>query len=398
MNTNFQDDTNRNMKSQKAGVPDEEVQASFKRYVVPTHRNRSLQVPARSAVQQKEASRITYGKKIAPATTSGPNKSSRWNVKKGKNIPTHYDLENPVQIDDTAENVAKRIADCLRDRSINATFDDKKAEAVCRTFCQTMYVIRLFICEDPGSTVIEIQRRKGCSLAFRLERKYLIFAAKGEAPPNDKRPNLDIPDFLAKKIPVPSDEQIRNTIDGISKEISNPSRGRDCQLLQIQLLASMTDKKKSNVSTCLKVANIILEGGDNNQLRAMCLNLVDSGNADDLAAMIKLYSLLIFSNCMQCLEDSSDLSDVMEEDDWFIERLYPVLRDNLKKFECPHAATIISKSLAHLLKNSPVLREREELLEPLKEVLAWGKECHKSLYEEASRALEFESGYALGGC
>lgn len=350
---------------------------------VPSERTSGLRGLRTLVKGAKEATRARYGQKAASAPA--PTKSLRWNVTKGKNLPSHYELENPVQINETQEKVAARLTDCLRDRSIAAQFDDSNAEATCRTFCQTVYMIRLFSAKDPGRTVVEIQRRKGCCLQFRLERKALISAAKGESSQCEKRPNLDIPDFLANQIPAPSDEHIRITLENTAKELSNTSRGRESQMFQLQLLASMTDLKKSHAATCHKIANMIMEGGD---IRTICLNMLVSGTSDDLSKMIKLYALLTISNCMDCIDNSSNTNNVVEVDVWFSEQLYPVLLENLKKCECPHGACLISRCLTHLLKNCSGLRDRREQLEPLKDAMAWGRESHKNLYDEARRALQ----------
>lgn len=371
------------------GVPHEEVGASFKRAAVASP-NRGLQLRGQQTLYGKERSRVyrpnLIKAKSTPISPTTPSSKS-WNVKRGKKVSTNFDLEGPVTIDAPEDEVASSVSTCLFQRSIHAKYDNHRAEAECRTFCQTKYIIRLFEGEKPGSTIMEVQRLSGCCLAFKHERDAIIRAAKGDTSPCEKPLRLDIPDFLLNLIPPPTEEEIKQTLTSIVRELSESSNGRDYQVSQLELLACMTDRDKSNVENCYKVAKMIFEGM--NSIRSICTNLIDSGASDDVGHAIKLFALLLFANCLDCLEADSSIGEViLAEEDWVANEFYPCLLRCLEECKCPHAACLVSKCLTPLLKNCSTLRERnDQHFELLKKTVEWGQGSHKKLYQEANAAV-----------
>lgn len=373
-------------------VPHEEMEASFKRAnVAPPSRH--YQLRGQQSLLGKERSRVHGGRgrpnlikaMSTPISQTAPS-SKRWNVKVGKKVPTHFDLDGPVTIDAPEDEVAFSVSTCLFQRSIHAKYDNHKAEAECRTFCQTKYIIRLFEGEKPGSTVMEVQRLSGCCLAFQHERDAIIRAAKGDTSPREKPLRLDIPDFLLNLIPPPTEEEIKQTLTSIVRELSESSNGRDYQASQLELLACMTDRDKSNVENCCKVAKMIFEGMKS--IRSICTNLIESGASDDVGNTIKLFALLMFANCLDCLEADGSIGQVIKaEEGWVANELYPCLLHCLEECKCPHTACLVSKCLTPLLKNCSKLRERNDQLELLKKTVEWGQGSHKKLYQEANAAV-----------
>jgi len=374
---------------------DEELEASFKRAAVgkPRFQLRGPTFLGKERDRGHRGGRPALIKaKSTPISTTAPS-SARWTVKRGKNIPRHFDLERPETISSPAGDVATDVSDCLFQRSIHAKYDNVQAEAICRTFCQTKYVIRLFEGEQPGTTVIEVQRLSGCCVAFKHERDAIIRAAKGEFTPFEKPARLDIPDFLLNMIPPPTEEEIKQTLVSIVKELSDSSNGRDCQISQLELLACMTDRDKSNVKNCHKVSKMIFQGMNN--IRDICTNLIDGGADDDMGDTIKLFALLTFANCLDCLEADGSSADVIKSQElWVSNCLYPCLFSCLKAMleenKCPHTACLVSKCLTPLLKNCPKLRElndQNDRRDLLKKTVEWGQGSHKKLYQEANAAV-----------
>jgi hypothetical protein len=327
--------------------------------------------------------RRSHNRSILQRAASAKTFDSRWDVKTGLNVPTSFRLDRPVQIDRTETQVASAMANYLRDASISARFDDEKAEALGTTFGGTQFAIRLFKADDPGCTIVEIQRRDGCSLEFNKERSALIAAAKGETP-GKKRPKFSIPQSLKGKVPPPSDERIKDRHDQILKELSNTSRCRRSQLSQLEIVSSMCDQEKAGKETAHKVAKMVMSG----DLRIICLHWIKATPTDVVSRKIKLYSLLTICKCLDVLSDSGSIKEIFADDIWFTEQLYPVLFKTLEDMDCPHVVCLVSKCVTYLLKNCPGLgnEEKSQLRPCLEKAKSWGTTSHKNLENAATAA------------
>jgi hypothetical protein len=310
--------------------------------------------------------------------------SATWAVKTPKELP-FYPLERTVQIDQPASVVASRVSDCLRKRSVAATFVD--AEATCMTGCHLKFMIRLFAAEDAGSTIIEVQRRKGCSLAFRRERQAIINAANGVAcSKDDMPPCLSLPACVAALYTPPSDDELKCIVEKSRDELESSSL--DGQLTTLRILAAMTNPEKSHAETSRKIAEMIVSR--HNGIRDILHTILTSSTPDEAGGMMRNAVLSILSNTLNVLSKDGKLEVVTKEDGWFKMSLYPALVLDLERCHCPHSACLSSQCLCVLFKNSSALRElaTEGTLMPILEsAVTRGAESHMKLYNEAESTI-----------
>jgi len=365
-----------NLKTKADSSPIGEIQSPFRRFAVA--RATTLQ-QVQPATQNLKESPLDA---VLGSTSDIP--SPQWALKKGKNMPLHYNLENPVTINESVQETAARLADCFYERSLDSNHKDGEAEAKCRTFCNTVFMVRLFEGKELETTVLEVQRLSGCCVQLRHERNAIVKAAKEGVTAMEKTRRNTIPDFLLKLVEPPTLEETKLSMKQLVNELTKTSSSRESQSIQLDLLSSMTDREKSNAENCDKIAKMILEENIF-QIRSICFNMLDSGASDEISKSIRTRILLTFANCLECLQSNKTLSGVLESDNFFSQEFYPNLVKELEKCKCPHSAFLISKCLTHLLKNSTSLRGdgQQELF---KRTVAWGQTSHKKLYTEATAA------------
>jgi hypothetical protein len=306
---------------------------------------------------------------------------ARFAVEEGREMPL-YPLDRPTEIEATAHLVAARIDDCLRMRSVQAKFDVENAEARCTTSTFLIYTVRLFAGQEQGCTVVEVQRRQGCSVAFRNERAAILNAAKGfgsSTPPKMAPLHLSIPEDLMCHYKAPSDEEIRSLVDRASEHLH--SNKLDLQLFGLQNMAAMTDTVKSHAPTAHKISDIILTG-DNcfaNVLMSSCTEEIRNA------------ALSVLRNTMDSLTFSKKLSSLLDDkSQWVEEQLVPSLVEDIRKSSsCPHNACLALRCLCLLLKSSGKVRSQVDA-GVLTEAENIGKTSHFDLQKVAQSARQLQ--------
>ncbi len=312
----------------------------------------------------------------------------RWNVMSAPELPW-YPLEKSFKIDQPSNIVAERIDTCLQGRSVFAEFDSENAVATCMTGCYTKYKISLFKSGDEGeATIIEVQNRRGCPLAFRKERTAIVNAAKGVETPESKPMFLRIPDSVLSTFKPQPEDELKSMLMGIGKQLQTCKR--DEQLMTLRNLACMTDIEKSNQDSCKKIAKVILlpdigirktitgilEGKIIDQVHAMIRNAVHK-------TMINVLSVLVMEGC---------LADVVRRDEsWFTKELFPYLVEDIKHCNCIHNACLSAKCLSILLLNSSIIlahaKNDHDLMRVLQEAVERGNSLHQKLHDEAQGTI-----------
>mmetsp|Transcript_3311 Transcript_3311/g.4992 ORF Transcript_3311/g.4992 Transcript_3311/m.4992 type:complete len:346 (+) Transcript_3311:784-1821(+) len=318
--------------------------------------------------------------------------TTRWNVESGNKIPS-YPLERTVKVDATTKVVASRVDANIKKRSVQAEFDSDKARAICVTEGFLKYHVTLF---DAGNnqTLVEVQRRKGCSMEFRRERLAIINAAKGSFTQTQSMPRLTIPPDLVSesKYAPPSYEDITAMLENIV--LSLHAKHRDSKLLALRHVAGMTDIETANVHTSFNAAKIILDSEIG--VREIITDYLVSGPQDETGIMMRHSGLTILTNCLTLLEKGDKIEELSKKENiWFTESLFPSLVEDIKRCKSYHNAFLSSKCLCMLLKKSSIVRatarEDDDLRDILEKAASIGQKNHNKLHDEAEstiRALE----------
>jgi hypothetical protein len=329
----------------------------------------------------------------------------RWNVSTDS-APEEpwFPLENTARIELPINVVAEKIDVLLQERSVFATFDSKNAVAKCITSCYTSFHVNLFIANDDvnedvdgsssrashASTIVEIQRRKGCPMIFAKERRCILDVLQGvkPSPMSLKNPIFAIPDCLAGQFEPRGMDELKSTLERISIQLLSPNR--DVQLMTIRNLACMTNPETSFQSSCENIAKIIVESDMG--LRETLASLINGRIIDQKHAQIRNGALNTIVNIFVVLVKANSLEvTISGGQEWFNETLLPLLIEDIKNCDCIHNACLSSKCLGILLSNSEVFRayanEHVDLLSVLEEAVARGAGLHQNLHSEAQSTL-----------
>lgn len=330
-------------------------------------------------VQRNKEPRYKVGLRKATIPTS-----SKWCVREAMEL--NYDLEpQSMTVDCCAEEVARRIDNDLFKRSVSAIFDDVDAIADCYTSCNLHYRISLYKSEC-GGTVVEVQKRKGCSFEFAKQRTAILNASMGCSPKEAPKPfgtqrSMPIPDFIRIKLPPICDATIE---DSLHRHVGPYHNLRE-KMMSLEELIAITDVEKSSLFTASKVANLILLGNDGG-LREVLINDVRSCSSDDESKMIRKAALQILFNCVINLKDDIRLEKVFDSSPWFSCVLAPALLEDINTCGCPHFACLSFGTLSLLAQHSE--RIANSIKDPnhkLNEALRWGEdygsERHAKLLE-----------------
>lgn len=237
-----------------------------------------------------------------------------WRV--AKVPPPTYPIERTHEVlhDVSPLVVADRIAACLREHSIGATYDHQ--DAICRAQLDdlTRFNIRLFEADD--GIIVELQRRSGSSPSFHNAAHAILLWAKGQQMNADPkvsspcRPHGILPSLFnqaaryrccreskatGKKDGDTSDEQNddeKDTSTKVSKICGGDLAIVDCllrkpmldaRLLAIESLRYLTDEESSGTDAATAVAKAIMCGSDEQSvnIRDALFSLVVNGTLDN---------------------------------------------------------------------------------------------------------------------
>jgi len=165
--------------------------------------------------------------------------------------------------------VASRISDVLRDRSIEAQYENGKAKVKCTTAEGVDFRIRLYRGRGRYNhgIIVEVQRRFGTSLVFHSDTQAILSGARGEVPappePQLSRGNAlpevsesddDIDVNCDVAYQVPSAESSLFMVEKMMK-----LSGFDSQYLGLQMLSPLVDSERLTLSTAKAVASKLFD-------------------------------------------------------------------------------------------------------------------------------------------
>lgn len=206
------------------------------------------------------------------------NKSSpfSWKLPSVPVLPEFHPLEKTAAFvpncNSMPSEVTSRISDILRERSIEAQYENGKAKVKCKTVEGVDFRIRLYRGRGRYNhgIIVEVQRRFGTSLVFHSDTKAILDAAQGKVPPPPAPPmtsRINLPEVTdddddENEHENENDEEYQGctgtrTTDHaalamVAKIMKNP--GFDSQYLGLQTLSPLVDSERLSLSTARAVA------------------------------------------------------------------------------------------------------------------------------------------------
>jgi hypothetical protein len=376
---------NNNDRDLAGGIGDEAVQAEYKSMAM---KSSGITEPHRKLIQVKDNAK----------TQSGGN----WRLdRRAKDLPT-YPLYKAVTVQCNSNDVLNRIDDELRERSVEASFDNDKSQIMCKTSNFLEYSIDLYAgANDPDNvTVLEIIRRNGCSFQFREERHAIIQAAKDakkekSEPTVFEKPSLfQIPPEFLEQCKPPTEDELRSTLTRAVDDIHNCNP--DARLFILQNLVSMTSTEPGQLpsESAQTMSELILK--DNGAFsRDLIVEIVKSSistnkNLDEQMMNACLSILFnVMDTMKRCNEKMYNKFLDGTEGRGYVEKLSPRLIDHISNFRTSiHNACLAMKCLLLMARSSEIISGNTELLEAIQNAKDYGKKRHFEIEKTAGSFLE----------
>jgi hypothetical protein len=365
-------------------------------------------------------------------------------------VPNFYPLEKTSRyIHDSAENIAARMSDACRLMSVHAEYDNEAGTALLMTDDHVEIFVSLWKgdakavsseyktdqddTEDENLlvTIVEVQRRKGCSVSFHKYGRRLLDSASGTFIADDNA--YSVP----KVSPCIQEEQKKDEESSVlALEIAASLLRKDrmdARRLGLESLCLLTDPDKAGVETAKLSSQVVLFGSvqdaqaenadfipDELGIREAILSLVQFGRLgeygdfeDDLEDeevdndekefndVLHNLALGVLSNALAVLEpEKNACEDVSDSTDSFLEEsreiskkeLLSTLLNVLGKAEAkPHDACLSAQCLKCLFQASKKAKKRARELKAKQIVMTAldvGRRTHVKLETETKRIIK----------
>jgi hypothetical protein len=327
-------------------------------------------------------------------TSSTEAKKARWVVISAKPMPI-WPLERGVLlIDENASLISSRIDDSLRRRSVQVRFNENQAEAVCKTKTYLVYKVSLYASLE-GGTHVEVMRLRGCGIAFNVEHRAIIDAAKGLG---GNKGNSSA-SFTPKKLEIPADlmsfykPSSLNDLENIWETACEQLHSNDhnVRLFALQNFVSMTTASKIHSKTAYQMSNLII--WNKSQIRDLIVSLYATAaknTRDEVSEQICTSCLTILINGIISFTVSENNSSLDKECRNFIEAIIPCLVEGVSNFKCTHNSCLALQCLLALISKSQLacIKVRELNVSPIIEQAEWyGSMEHLELQKTAKSTI-----------
>jgi hypothetical protein len=213
-------------------------------------------------------------KLVQSPTPNDGKKYSPWTPTNLRPVPAFYPLERSSRfVEDVLEVVVSRVSEANRLLSIHAVYCNKTATATLLT--SENVEMHLSLWKTTGKQegiVIEVQRRKGDSIAFHRYSRCILDSAAGELDIKDhvEKNGDDIDAVFSRKVQrlltleKPSDSaasEAENAIIAIEIAHGLVMKDRiDARQLGLESLCLLTDPKKTGYKTAVIASRVVLLG------------------------------------------------------------------------------------------------------------------------------------------
>jgi len=200
--------------------------------------------------------------------------TSLWLPTSLRPVPAFYPLEKSSRLveDESAADVASRLSECLRTLSVHAVYNNEAATASLLT--AENVEMHLSLWKTPATSrqqgvVVELQRRKGDSIAFHRYSRSILDAAVGDLDLDDIPEELlndivyskKVQRLLASELKNQDKQEHENAI--IAMEIAHGLLMKDrmdARQLGLESLCLLTDPKKTGYITAVLTSYVVLLG------------------------------------------------------------------------------------------------------------------------------------------
>lgn len=314
------------------------------------------------------------------AAISVPTTTGRfsWNLPEAPTLPEFHPLERTAVFvpNSEAPKVAGRISNVLRDRSIEASFDDDKGRARCVTGDGVDFRVRLYRGRNQYShgIIVEVQRRFGTSLTFHSDCIAILDAAEGKTPsPPPLKP-------AALPLTAPQDDNYTPSAGSSLAMVARmlAFQGYDAQYLAMQTLTSLTDPAKVGPATSKSVSMELL-GSSNDVGAKMLMLILSSPSANDEAFELRVMAMNVLANVLEVAA-----SGVPEQ---IKAQLRPVMKQDLNKAESnPRLATIAARCVEYMIDHDE--NASDIYYDALEAAFEAGSHRHAALMRQAEKCLQ----------
>jgi len=295
---------------------------------------------------------------------------ANWNVASLECVPDHYILERTSRFipQTSASEISVRISECLRARSVDASFNDVKAKAKCRTMDYVKFIIRLYSGRGDYShgVIVEVQRRSGSISSFMDDCTAVLDAAE-RCSSKKKR---------VSKPPCPVSEL--KCIKGVPNKPQTPSRSEpdvtkvpfdllmddrlDANILGMDTLCTLTDSFSTKKDVAIRVSKELFLP-DNKEITEKILVIIKENSVavddEDLDVESPLYSqlrslaLTLMANILNLTTMDSNLIYIIQSQSVFDDEFVLILIDCLSNAQVHNfQATTAARGLSILLSSS----------------------------------------------
>lgn len=306
--------------------------------------------------------------KMPPAA---PVREGTWKLPAVPVLPKFHPLEQTAVFvpHSIPKEVSMRISEVLRERSIEATFDNEKAKVSCVTPDGVDFRVRLYggRGEFDHGIIVEVQRRFGTSSVFYEDTKAILDAAEGKVPPP--------PPSLGGSLPMVTEEHsspvnASSSLSMVSEMLNQP--GHDTTFLALQMLSSLTDSSKMGAGTAKTISEELLRLDDSNEIAGNVFSLLMDESGDGDAYKLRSLTFQAVANAFQSV--NGNVSTLLQE------QLSPLVIQALRDAEkSPRVAYQAARMASFLTSN--------ELRLPLRNALEVGKARHSALECQARMCL-----------
>jgi hypothetical protein len=319
----------------------------------------------------------TASPKASMASYSRPAKF-QWLLADAPTLPEFHPLERTaVFVPNTdASIVSGRISDVLRDRSIEASFDDTKGRARCVSADGVDFRVRMYRGRGQycHGIIVEVQRRFGTSINFHSDTKAILDSAEGKtpAPPPSKPATLPL---------GPQDDNYSpcagSSLGMVARMLNFP--GYDAQYLALQTLTSLTDPAKMGYVTAKSVSTELMTSNSTDVGAKLLMLILSSPKAQEETFDQRVMAMGVLANVLQVV--AGDVPEHIKA------QVRPVMKQDLRKAESnPRLATIAARCIEHLIDND---RSASDIYhDALEAAYQVGNDRHAGLMRQAERCLQ----------
>lgn len=304
-----------------------------------------------------------------------------WKLSSVPTLPELHPLERTaVFVERVSPSVvSERISMILRERSIEAEYEDEKAKVKCVTPEGVECRVRLYRGRGKFNhgIIVEVQRRFGFSTNFNKHVSAILDAADGMTPPPPPPSSGGSSDDALPLVSDSEDDFVPKSGADSLKMVKKMMEhgGYDSLYLALQTLISLTDAKKIGKATAQAVSCELLNAS--NDVGNKVLDLFSKKEEEEVFKL-RVMSLSILANALEAV--NGKVSQFVRE------LLRPTLLKELSKANSnPRAAHMAARCFEFLYQGD---HDQGEIIAALESARSVGAARHAGLYQQTQRCLE----------